>query len=346
MPLAIVVLVLAVDKIALLDAFQDCCAVSGKVSSFQASLDYDFSQMPMIQTAREAKKKLAMNFGSSRSFGYYVSPTAEQTAASPYLTASEKELLAGWEIVSLAYPGASIVTNYVRMNQWLDRGARPDLIMVEISHFSFNRSSMWFAAEIKHGMPLDFTVRRIFEIPWEHSRMVIGSRIFALSRFRVGKPQVSASQWEMLFQQWTNNNSRRLPGMPPEAGSQRGREPNDQKLLYAYTASEMKRTMFSAYRIDPDLKSYVFAMARRARRENIPIVFWRPAVHPTWQTVIDQTKSADDWSLLIRDIRAAGGIYIDLNSPDLLKCDYFRDPVHMDVRCFPEMAVRKITASR
>ena len=343
-PLFIALLVFAVDKIALLPAFQECCTKQGSANSFKAGLNYDFTAEPMIKDARSQGKKLALNFGSSRSFGYYVAPNQVQVEADPYLKPEEKAFLGKWEVVNAAYPGASIITNYVRMYQWLDhlkKDMRPDVLLVEISHFSFNKNSMWISAEIKRGAPYDFVFKYITEMPWTHTRSILGSRVFALSRYRIGEAKLNSSVWEKIFADFTKNTARRPLHMPLHGGSPVG-GPGENTPIYFYTASEMQRTMFGNYDIDPNLAKYVYLMLNRARTENIPIVFWRPAVHPMWQRVLDETKTQKKWDRLVRDIRKGGGYYIDMNKTGTLGCNYFKDPVHMDVRCFPELFTRKL----
>jgi len=338
------VLLLAIDKVALIPAFRQCCTTASSVSVFRLSLDSDFTQDAAIERLRARKMRYFMNFGSSRSFGYYFNPTADQIKTTPYLSDNERAKLLQWDAVNSAAPGASIVSEYVRMMQWLDHGARPDFISVELSRFSLNSSSLWLNDEIKNGIPAAFAIRYAGQMPLPHSSTVVGSRVFALSRYRVGEPTaVSASIWEGLFSQITSNLSAEKVFQQTTPGIPVGQESPVMLMSYNHVASEMRRTMFSHYHVDSNLRRYPFLMLARAKKENIPIVFWNPAAHPVWLDKEKDCDVRDTYNLFLRELKREGGIYIDL-SQDKMKCSEFSDPVHMHIHCFPEMAWKKISA--
>ena len=97
--------------------------------------------------------------------------------------------------------------------------------------------------------------------------------------------------------------------------------------------------MFSNFRFDPDMLKYLDLIAKKAEEEKIPILFWSPAEHPMWVSIIREAMQKSNWDSMIRR-RTDPSLYLNLNEPGRLKCDWFADPVHMDIRCFPEIAIR------
>ena len=94
--------------------------------------------------------------------------------------------------------------------------------------------------------------------------------------------------------------------------------------------------------MDPALLQYVDLMLERSRKENIPIVFWRPPVHPTWKAVLDRRLPKHRWDRLVRRIVEGGGGYLDLSKPGSVQCDYYMDPVHFGGECVAEIFARKL----
>ncbi|MCE9597415.1 MAG: DUF1574 domain-containing protein [Spirochaetia bacterium] len=344
-PVLIALIVFAVDKVALIPAFRQCCTTAPSASMYRLSLNSDFRQDELVAQARRESKRIMMTFGSSRSLGYFSGPSIEQIESSQYISAEQKKKLKSWDVINSAAPGASIVTEYVRMIQWLDHGVKPDLLAIEFSRFSLNANSLWHDEEIKNGIPLDFVLKNILSMPRGHSATVIGSRVFALSRYRIGAPSaVSAPIWEGLFNKLTDQLATRQHGSPVGPGVRVGQEDPLALATYRHVASEMNRTMFQGYRPDPDMTKYAFLMVERAKRDGIPIVLWNPAAHPIWNAVEEAADPRNRFARVVRDLKRGGGIYLDLNLTGAMKCDEFSDPVHSHQNCFPELAIRTIEA--
>lgn len=346
-PLLLVLVLFALDKLVLLDAVQQCCT-NYRINPFTTNLNYDFRQDKIIKEAQSEKKMIVLNLGTSRSMGYYQTPTIEHIQASNYLNKSEKEKLLKYQIINSSLPGSSIISSWVRLTEWLDHGFRPDMIWVEVSPFSFNKNSLWASFEIKHGIPWDLALRYAFDMPALHMKKVISSRIFQMSRFRLGSSVLSKSKWEIMFQKATHNIDVRPTGIPVFQGSMQGKENPQELMLYKYVSKEMKRTMFQNYRLDKNYQHYLMLIVKRARKEKIPIVIWTPPAHPVWQQVankdVAKTGWIIEWQKMLQQIKKYDAKYLDFNQSSVLKCRYFVDPVHLDVRCFPEMAIRTLQA--
>lgn len=348
LPLLLVFFIFLLDKVALVPAFQKCCT-QYRGNPFSQSLDYNFSQDAIIQLAKKENKKIILNLGTSRSMGYYQTPTEEHIKQTRFLSVNQKKAFNKIRIINSSTPGASIISTYVRMNQWLDHGFRPDVIWVEISPFSFNKNGMWTWFEIKHAIPWDFAVKYALEMPANHTKQVLTSRIFATSRFRLGKVDQGLTNWERLFKSVTANLDQAPKGMPGFDGFKEGAEPAASKMLFDYVATEMQRTMFGNYKLDKVYTRYLYLIVARAQTEKIPIVIWIPPSHSIWHKVLDSSNDRNhwrqDWKGLIDKTKKMGASYIDMDLQGQLKCRYFKDPVHIDIRCFPEMASKKLQIS-
>lgn len=343
--LLVAVLVVAADKVALLSAFRECCTNAPSVSVYKLSLNADFRQQKMIDAASAQGKKLLMNFGSSRSLGYYTSPSVQQIKESRDITDAERKELLGWEIVNSAAPGATVVTEYVRLMQWLDQGARPDLVAVELSPFSVNGQSMWLNEEIKNGIPWDFAVRYAADMPRSHTATVLGSRIFALARYRLGAPTaMNASIWELMFDNAAANMDKERSGVATNVAVRVGSEPPAVLMMYRHMSSEMRKSMFSAYRVDKDMALYARRILARLNKEKIPVLFWNPAAHPLWLEAERGTDPRNEFGRLVMELEKEGGVYVNMSEAGQLKCAEFSDPVHLHPNCFTELAVRQIGA--
>ncbi|MDH5655137.1 MAG: DUF1574 domain-containing protein, partial [Spirochaetia bacterium] len=124
-------------------------------------------------------------FGSSRSLWYYVLPVPKNTLADPFLDRHAKEKLNQYHFVPFASPGSNTSIYYVRLNQLLERGYKPDLIALELSIYAFNHNNRFVHSSKIEGFPLMFTLKHSNEMPFEFSRDIITSRIFATTRYKI-----------------------------------------------------------------------------------------------------------------------------------------------------------------
>lgn len=342
LPVFLFLLIFAVDKVAYIPAFRECCTRSGSSESFRTAIEYDFRQDAMIEQARRDGRRLAMNFGSSRSLGYYTAPSIAHIANDPFLTPAEKERTRRWEVVNSAAPGSSMLFSYVRFHQWLDHGVRPEAVFVEISPVALTRNTTWFITELKFGVPLSFTLNYMHEMPYDHVKTIIGSRIFELSRYRIGEAQNQVQPFEFLFRQVVDAAIVRPENAPLKPGIPAGEEPLPIQMRHKYMAETMEGLLFQRYRLDPSLESYVYLMIDRAKAEGIPIIFWLPPAHPLWREAVARQLDPKLWNRLVRKIEARGGHYVDLGKDGTVQCNQYIDPVHFSEVCVPEIFARQV----
>ncbi|MCB1306945.1 MAG: DUF1574 family protein [Leptospiraceae bacterium] len=342
LPVLLALLLFAVDKIALLPWFQQCCTFSGSSHFFSHAMNYSFTQDEMIDRARQEGRHISMNFGSSRSLPYYLSPTPGQIERSEYLDREQKDRARQWEVVNSAFPGSSIMTAYVRLTQWLEHGAQPEVVFIEISPVGLTSRTLWFPTELKFGVPLRFALEHIGEMPWEHVRTIIGSRVFALSRFRIGSSSVDFSFFDKLVSETNQHVNHRPENVDVMQGTQVGSESGQELGYYVLVVQNSTPVMLKNYQIDPVLEEYVYLIINECKQRNIPVVFWVPPTHPLWQHALRQYVPAQTWQRMMNQIERRGGYVLDLSKSSELRCQRFIDPVHFGQGCVPEVFAHKI----
>lgn len=336
-------LILGFDKLVYIGFIQECCTINGRQSNiFAETINNEFNQDKLVYLAHEQNKKILLNLGSSRSLGFYKSPTNSQIDNTPYLSSSSKIALKQWEILPSAYPGASSLISLVRLRQWIDHGLVPDKVAIEISPFALSENNQWFRHELLNAIPPNYFLYHPKDISWNHLRKLFGSRIFALSRFKLGKPVNSKSDWDLMFEKVKETNSSQKTDPPQEGGIKFGEEAVTDKLVYDFVIKEITRTTLNNFVFSQDLKDYVLKMADICIQNNIEVVFWIPKNHPDLNSAMNQHIPQKEWESFLNQIKSKGTKVLDLNDPELLKCDYFSDPFHQDVRCFPEIGSKLI----
>jgi len=331
-------LIIAFDKLVYIGFIQECCTINGRQSNiFAETINNEFNQDRAVNLAREQNKKILLNLGSSRSLGFYKSPTNSQIDNTPYLSSSSRIALKEWEILPSAYPGASSLISLVRLRQWIDHGLAPNKIAVEISPFALSENNQWFRHELLNAIPPSYFLQHPQDISWKHLRKLIGSRIFALSRFKLGKPVNSKSDWDLMFEKVKETNSSQKIDPPIEGGIKYGEEAVTDKLVYDFVIKEITRTTLNNFVFSEDLKAYVLKMADVCLENKIDVVFWIPKNHPDLNLAMNKHIPSNEWKSLLNEIQSKGIKVVDLNDQEKMKCDYFSDPFHQDVRCFPEI---------
>jgi hypothetical protein len=155
-----------------------------------------------VNKAFKQKKRVAFSFGSSLAYGFYFNKSKEYLAATKKQPPETQNKIRDWEIIHFGIPGSTVISHYVRLEQMLERGLKPNLILVELAPNSFNANSPWYTAEIVNAIPLDFALKHFREIPFAHLRIILISRIFVLSYKRLGKPTETYNLLHGYFQKF------------------------------------------------------------------------------------------------------------------------------------------------
>lgn len=297
----------------------------------------------MIERARRQGRRIAMNFGSSRSLVFYAAPTRKQLASDPFLSPREKDFLDRWELVNNAYPGASLLTSYVRFTQWTDHGLRPDAVLVELDPALMNGRTRWSVTELKFGVPVAFAVDHALQMPWEHFHTILGSRLFAMSRYRLGRSESRADVWDEAMRQLSAaSTAERDENLVLSHGFVPGAEPPLQRMIFLRASQILEVELFAAFRIDPNLARYAQLIAERCRELGIPLFFWSPPQHPAWREVAERSVDPTQWERLERSLGDRGAHFLRLNQTGRMHCNEYIDPIHFAQSCAPEAAARLI----
>ncbi len=322
LPFLILLSLFLIDKIVLVPAFQKCCLKKGDKVFFQTSLNNEFLEEKRIREAFANHKKVAISFGSSLSYGFDFNQRKEYSDIINKLSAERILKLQKWEMTNIITPGATVITHYVRLHQILDRGLKPNLILIELAPHSFNAGSPYYDDEIVEAVPFLFALTHFNEIPIEHLRKIMISRIFLLSHFKIGRPT------EFISIYGAGGNLKEIP-----ESSKVGFENSSKAFVNGFILQGIKE-VYKNYRIAKDLEAYYYLLLNKAKKENIPIVFWSPTLHPLANKALSEINVPPLWESFLRK----SGIlpyYLNFNSNENF-CNEFVDPIHMGFNCFPK----------
>ncbi|HRG48723.1 MAG TPA: DUF1574 family protein, partial [Leptospiraceae bacterium] len=254
-PILILLLLFLFDKLALVPNFQDCCIQGGLEIFFEASKNDEFPIQERIESAVANQKKIAFNFGSSLSYGFYFNKSKLYFGATEKLTEQNKARVKDWEILNFATPGVTVLSHYVRLNQMLDRGVKPNLILVELAPNSFNANSPYYISEITNAVPLSFVFEHFSEIPFEHFRRILISRIFILSHKKIGKPNKTSNLLHGYFQKFIHHYGKDEDSENTPESFHVGKE-NIGNAFVSQFLLQVLKINFTNYSVAPDLEVY------------------------------------------------------------------------------------------
>jgi hypothetical protein len=332
LPILILLFLFLFDKLALVPIFQDCCMQIGLEIFFDASKNDEFPIQERIESAVANQKKIAFNFGSSLSYGFYFNKSKLYLEATEKLTEQNKARIKDWDILNFATPGVTVLSHYVRLNQMLDRGLKPNLILVELAPNSFNANSPYYISEITNAVPLSFAFEHFSEIPFEHFRRILISRIFILSHKKIGKPNKTSNLLHGYFQKFIHHYGKDEDSENTPESFHVGKE-NIGNAFVSQFLLQVLKINFTNYSVAPDLEVYAHLLLAKAKKNNIPIVFWFPALHPDAVKSIAETNTPAVWEKFLQDSKGISSHFVNVNDPNNY-CEDFIDPMHMGVSCF------------
>ena len=318
-----------------------------------------------FKTEDYKNKKKVWLFGSSRSLWFYKLPVEENTKRDPYLDAGAKQALSNYNIVPFATPGSTPSIYYVRLYQLLESGYRPDLIALEISIYAFNRQNRFVNSSKIEGIPLMFTLKHSNELPSEYVSDIITSRIFATTRYKVTVTAIkknllglrksaqnplmenlfksSADPFQELFEKMTGEERVNRVYTDLDYNDFKGdavfTDPREKLMKIQLPLPILKKEFFTNYEYNEDMILFLELISRKARSENIPVVFWIQKEHPEMQKIIGEDNMDQKWFNRIKNISNQYEIPImNFNDKGVLKCDHYGDVFHASGRCITEMS--------
>lgn len=353
----LLLVIFAVDKVALIPTVKLNFTNAAAVNPYEETLeDHDPPSLP-------EKDRTVWVFGSSRSMPFLRFPVDRQTRVDPYLTNQEKEAVLNANFLALTYSAANPYLFLTRLHQLLDRGLRPDLIAIELSPSALNRNRSINNVINMEGVPLLTALRHPDSYPYEMLKDIVISRLFATYRYKTDfiglltwRPRKEAQMFENIggadaFQEQAHQIKKRVDrvfgddewnDLPLIGGDPALRE----QRLELFTQFH-ERLYFSNWQLDPALIDAIVTMTRIAQEHNIPVVVFKPSLYPAMNAL--KTKYGYETEILpvlLSRMEPYGAIYVDMNDPGIMKCQFYTDASHLSPRCFTELSARLLETAR
>lgn len=355
-------LILIFDKILLIPQVREFATSSFKANPYVETLE-DL-EPKQLEAANVRKDAMVWSFGTSRSFMFYAVPNPAETAADRFTSPEEKQLLNSYDYFNFAAPGSNPALAYTRFTQLIDRGFKPKIAVVEISTFGFNENNRYNGIVRLEGIPLSFVLKNIREIPWDYAYDTIISRMFLMYRYKISFStlirnlkgeinsedvllEVMSGKGNFFTKAFEDASSQRISRVIPESefadfpGNKIFSDPAEYYSKLEMPASVLEKEFFAGFKVDAALLQYLNQMIRKAKTNQIQLVFWIPKIHPRLQE-IDKKYSTE--SLVIQKVlklaKSENIPIIDFRKKETLDCDYFQDISHLSGRCYTEMMAK------
>jgi hypothetical protein len=353
----LLLIIFAIDKLVLIPV------VKLNFTNAAAANPYEETLEDLDPPVQENRERTVWVFGSSRSMPFLRFPVDSQTKVDPYLTGPEKEVVLRTSFLAFTYSAANPYLYLTRLHQLLDRGLKADLIAIELSPSALNRNRSINNVIIMEGIPLVTAWKHPESYPYELRKDILLSRLFATYRYKTDfvalltwRPRKEALAFEKLggaeaFQMATGGMRNRVDRVYREE------EWNDLPLSGGDPALRAQRfelftrfheeLYFSGWQLDPALIDAIVAMTRIGHEQGIPVVVFKPALYPTMNAL--KSKYGYETEILpelLARMQPYEGIYVDMNEPGRMKCQFYTDASHLSPRCFTELSARLLEAGR
>ncbi|MDH5657168.1 MAG: DUF1574 domain-containing protein, partial [Spirochaetia bacterium] len=115
----------------------------------------------------------------------------------------------------------------------------------------------------------------------------------------------------------------------------------DYMTRFKLITSMVEKAYLASWQLDNSSIDTLDSLIRIANEKNIPVVLWRPDVHPLLKELYAKKNIDKNFEpVLMKVIQKHQVPYLKFNSTDKLKCNYFTDASHISTRCCTEMAAR------
>jgi len=289
---------------------------------------------PYVETLEDADaahlKKLAnakisfWNFGTSRSMGFYLFPNQAHSKVDPFTSTKMKEHIKKIEIHNFASPGSNPSIYYTRLIQLLEKGYKPDGILVELSAFSFNQNNRYNSISRLEGISVKFAVTHYDQMAPNYLKDIILSRIFLSYRYKISMNRMKKelgikdkNKNDTMLQEFQKKSSS-IDVFLAEIEKLRIKENkaytkfddfNQEKidqlnkyLKFEFLTEVLEKEFYGNFQIDEDQIFFVGQIIETAIAKKIPIIFWRPKLHPILTNIYSKYNLETLWSKRILSI--------------------------------------------
>lgn len=341
-PFGLFLFVFILDKIILIPAIRDLgCPEPTPMENILKSLSHDG------KTGGEKNAVPEVVFlGSSRSDLFkHLHPGV--IGPDPWTAPPVKARLLRYHYNTHAVVRASeLFVQYALLTSILESGRRPGLVVLEISPAMFNGNSP-FGMKTYLSKQIYETSLLIEILPvlnGENRNEVLYRLLFtgygyrfrperALSNLLRRNEETDGSDFALLL-------LRARPHIAPlPAGFldfEIGKIPPEPylKRFIGYTKSQSEKGILRDYRFDPAELGVLKLLLKKANKAGVPLVVWRPVIHPLLKAKVDQTSYPFHKSEIVKTIADENIPYFNAEEYPL-HCRRFKDSSHYSGRCAP-----------
>ncbi|MCR9142395.1 MAG: DUF1574 domain-containing protein [bacterium] len=350
-PLALLVLVFVVDKIALFPELRDAgrreaTPMENIAINLKARLEQE--SLTAAGAAQSAKTYQApvVFLGSSRSEIFQtLHPTS--IAAAPGLSASDRAAVTGMRYETRGIVrAADLWLQYVMADTVLETEFKPATLLIEISPEMFNHNNP-HGVQNRMGVNV-FNARLLSDLFYCGTRDVkfaTGLRLAFLSynyNLRPERALINLNKGKDYLEQgamsrlllWQQPSVKALPADYVDFFIDRIPPAEYEKRFIDYTNHLVENDILREYEFSETQLRVLELFLKRLSASGINAVFWSPPVHPELESARSALLDAERQSQAIEMIRAAGFDYVPVNQAEL-NCRYWTDASHLSDRCAP-----------
>ncbi len=293
-----------------------------------------------IQTERQdpkvaVKRKLVMVLGSSRLMFF----SYEQFARN----------FPDWELFNFSAPVTAPAYYSFILQRVLDRGIRPDYIVVETDPYQFNEASEVFVrSNLAHSFDLRYVLAHWQQFSTDEISYYLARTIFAGYRYPPHLNHLSnrlrnEQNPHLLAFQYLNEHQVKNRGSGHSLVPRENWYERDFAVLEGIARKDVAR-MYTGFRLSERQFFFLRELLEQARTSGSRVVLIRPQVSRPAERLIRENKKLTahfrEWeSRLEREIAPFGVSYLDLSRRKDFYCNTFFDASHMALDCFHPMLV-------
>ncbi|MEQ9363651.1 MAG: DUF1574 family protein [Leptospirales bacterium] len=347
-PVALLLLVLVVDKIALIPDFRDAGRREATpMENVAINLKARLEQERLSSSAPSKKYRAPVLFlGSSRS-EIFQTLHPDAIAVAPGLSPADRQAVA-----ALRYETRGIVRaadlwlQYVIADAVLESDFQPAALLVEISPEMFNHNNP-HGVQNRMGVNV-FSARLLadlFHCGTRDVKFATGLRLAflsynynlrperALKNLLKQKDYLEYSAMARLLL-WQQPSVKPLPADYVDFRIDRIPPNEYAKRFPGYTRHLVENDILRDYEFSETQARALSLFVSRLRAAGINAVFWSPPVHPELEAARDALLNIERQAAMIKKIEAAGFSYVDVTQAEL-NCGYWTDASHLSDRCAP-----------
>ncbi len=318
------------DKLFSIPFIQNYFTIVSPISFFESIKNNILVNEEKLKLAIQSKKKIVFIFGSSTSYGFYFNESDYfNSILQKNLDLKNKKNLNQFEIFNFSYAGATVISHLVRLEQILERGYKPDLILLELAASSFNTNNSFYEAEISESLTFSFILKNFSWIPKEHISKNFLKKFFLLSKLKL---DFSMTNQKQIFNQYrmVMNLGLKIKKIPESF--EVGEEKLGFYLSNQYMIQNFKEN-FKNFKVSPEMILYFHKIIELINKNQIPVFYFHTAVHPLVNEVIQETSIPTEWKSFLEKEKLKN--FYDLNQDKF--CTNFMDPLHMGIPCYIKM---------